>query len=201
MFTNIFTKAHHGTVHDTLSTIFHLLYVNVWTYLDVTLLLWTLCFFLVNLCNNSNFTCTYALYDSTYSTSGGHLTNLWIHRMQYMCVCVRACACACACVCVCTLSSATSQIWILTLSSHVCLHLPSVLLRSLNQNFECVSPIYTTHLTCLIILHFFTVTILGEEYKLWSSLLCYFSQPIYPVLTDLGTFLHILFSNGTDLKY
>jgi hypothetical protein len=39
------------------------LYINVWIYSDVSLLLWTLCFFLVNLSNNLNCTCIYVLYD------------------------------------------------------------------------------------------------------------------------------------------
>jgi hypothetical protein len=43
--------------------------------------------FLVNFCNNLNFTCIYVLYDSlTYSTSGGHLSNLLIHGIQYVCM-------------------------------------------------------------------------------------------------------------------
>jgi hypothetical protein len=38
------------------------IYINVWIYLDVSLLLWTSCFFLVNPSNNSNCTCI-VLYD------------------------------------------------------------------------------------------------------------------------------------------
>jgi hypothetical protein len=68
-----------------LSTIIHLLYVNVWIYLGVSHLLSTQVFFFFNLCNNSNCTCIqYALYDLTYFTSGAHLTNLRIHGMQFV---------------------------------------------------------------------------------------------------------------------
>jgi hypothetical protein len=51
-------SGHIRVIHNS-STI----YVNVWIYSDISLLLWTLCFFLINLYNNLNCTCIYVLYD------------------------------------------------------------------------------------------------------------------------------------------
>jgi hypothetical protein len=69
------------------------IYVNVWIYSDISLLLWTLCFFLVNLSNNLNCMCMYVLYDFWLIP---HLVVIWLTygSMEcniYVCVCMYVC--------------------------------------------------------------------------------------------------------------
>jgi len=72
----------------------------------------------------------------------------------------------------------TSWKSILILSSHLCLGLPSGLLPSgfptKTLYTRLPSPICATRPTHLILLDFITCTILGEEYRLFSSSLCNF---------------------------
>jgi hypothetical protein len=66
--------------------ILHLLYVNVWICLDVSLLCEPCASFLANLCENSNFMCIcmYCMTLDLFHIHISYLTNLWIHGMQYI---------------------------------------------------------------------------------------------------------------------
>jgi hypothetical protein len=78
----------------------HTIYVNVWIYSDVSLLLWTLCLFLVNLSNNMNFTCIYVLYDFwliplpvvIWLTYGSMECNIYV-RKECTSICPHRCSC------------------------------------------------------------------------------------------------------------
>jgi len=63
---------------------------------------------------------------------------------------------------------------ILMLSLHLCQELPSDFLTKILYIFP--SPMHATYPAHLIFLDSITI-IFGEEYKLWSSLLCSFLQP------------------------
>ena len=83
--------------------------------------------------------------------------------------------------------NSTSWKSILILSTHLCLVLPSGLLPSGFHSKALYTPLSSSlHATCpahLILLHFITRTILGEEYKSLSSSLCSLLHP--PVTSSL----------------
>ena len=98
----------------------------------------------------------------------------------------------------------TSWRSILKLSSHLCLGLPSGLFPSgfphQNPVYASLLPIRATCPTHLILLHFITQTILGEEYRSLISSLCTFlhSLVILPLLGP-NILLNTLFSNTLSL--
>ena len=89
---------------------------------------------------------------------------------------------------------------VLILSTHLCLGLPSSLfpssLPSKTLYTPLSSPICTTCPAHLILLDFITHTILGEEYKLFSSSLCnLLHSPITSSFLDPNILLNTMFSN------
>ena len=98
----------------------------------------------------------------------------------------------------------TSRRSILILSSHLCLGLPSGLfpsgLPTKTLYTPLPSPIRTTCPAHLILLDFITRTILGEEYRLFSSSLCNFlHSPVTSSLLGSNIVLNTLFSNTLSL--
>ena len=94
----------------------------------------------------------------------------------------------------------TSWRSILILSTHLSLGLPSGLFPSGFLNKTLYTPLSSPiHATCpahLILLDFFTRTILGEEYKSFSSSLCYLlHSPITSSLLGPNILLNTMFSN------
>ena len=94
----------------------------------------------------------------------------------------------------------TSWRSILILSTHVCLGLPSGLLPSgfpTNTLYTPLpSPIRATRPAHLILLDFITRTILGEEYKSFSSSLCnLLHSPVTSSLLSSNILLNSMFSN------
>ena len=93
---------------------------------------------------------------------------------------------------------------ILIFSSHLCMDLPSGLIPS---GFPTKNPVHTSPLpiraTCpahLILIDLLTRTILGEQYKLLSRLLCSFlHSPVTSSLLGPNIHLSTLFSNNLSL--
>ena len=71
-------------------------------------------------------------------------------------------------------------IFILILSSHLCLGLPSGLLPTTTLYTPPLSPIHATCPTYLILLNFINQTIFGEQNRSLSSLLCNFLHSLLP---------------------
>ena len=97
----------------------------------------------------------------------------------------------------------TSWRSMLILSSHLCLGLPSGLIpsgfptKTLYTPLLCIHATYPAHL----FLDFMTRTILGEEYRWWSSSLCsYLHSPVTSSLLGPNILLNTLFWNTRSLR-
>src|SRR5215469_4913206 len=93
----------------------------------------------------------------------------------------------------------------LILSSHLRLRLPNGLLPSgFPTNTLCTplsSPIRATCPAYFILLDLTTHTILGKEYRSFSSLLCNFlHSTVAPSILSLNTLFNTLFSNTLSLR-
>jgi hypothetical protein len=90
------------------------------------------------------------------------------------------------------------NIHILILSSHLCLDLqrgflPSSFLTTILDTFI-ISPMHAICFVYLLLLDLITLVISGEQYKLWSTSLCYFHSPLWvaPYSTLFSNTLNIL---------
>ena len=115
-----------------------------------------------------------------------HLSLSWVSPIQYTC------------------PHPTSWRYILILSTHLHLDFQSGLFPSgfpsKTPNTPLSSPIRATCPAHLILLDFITRTILGEEYKSFSSSLCILNSPVTSSLLGPNILLNTMFSNTLSFR-